>query len=132
MGQEELNYSELLSDDNLLKYIESIFVSSEAMYVSLMSGLIEKILIKWDEEQDSFYRVIKFNKKDLTVETTNLPFNSEEDYVILNFVEVNESNIPVFSIEITKVVLNTIDFYLYNKVILPYHEYKYRKQYKND
>lgn len=120
-----LDLSILDEDENVYQYIYSLLKNSEQFYTAIKTGTYDKVLISNTE------KIYQYHKDIDCFYISELPINSEEDYIVLDLVDVVEGKIPVFRIRTTQVELGTLE-YLYNIYIkYPYYSLKWKREFKN-
>lgn len=103
------------------KYLNSLLNNSETFYVSIHTKIIDKILMV-DTEQ-----VYQYHSNIDCFELTDLPVNSEEDYLILRLVDMTENNIPIFTVGTTMVELTTFDYFLTHFIKIPFYKWIFKR-----
>ena len=117
-------FDEIMAEDKKLDLaiIEKDEDVVQYIYIAIKTGTYDKVLILDTE------RVYQYNKDQDCFEVSNLCLNTEEDYVVLQLIDIHDEIIPVFKISTTQAELGTFA-YLYNLYIkYPYYSWKFKRE----
>lgn len=118
----KLDLAIIEKDEDVVQYIYSLLKASEQFYIAIKTGTYDKVLILDTE------RVYQYNKDQDCFEVSDLCLNTEEDYVVLQLIDIHDEIIPVFKISTTQAELGTFA-YLYNLYIkYPYYSWKFKRE----
>ncbi len=109
-------------DDDVVQYIYSLLKVSEQFYIAVKSGTYDKVLVLDTE------RVYQYNKEQDNFELSELCLNTEEDYVVLQLIDIHDEIIPVFKISTTQAELGTFDYLYHLYVKYPYYSWKFKRE----
>lgn len=118
----KLDLSIIEKDEDVVQYIYSLLKASEQFYVSIKSGTYDKVLVLDTE------RVYQYNKDQDCFELSELCLNTEEDYLILELIDIHDEIIPVFKISTTQVELGTIAYLYHLYIKYPYYSWKFKRE----
>lgn len=123
--KKELDLTILDNDEMVCKYINSLLSNSEQFYLAIAAKTYDKVLILNTE------KVYQLNSLDDGFETCELLINSEEDYVILELINIVNDNVPVFKISTTMAELNMFSYLFTAYIKHPYYSWKFKRENKS-
>lgn len=121
----ELDVTIIEKDEDVEQYIYSLLESAEQFYIAIKSGTYDKVLMIDTE------RVYQFHKDNNSFKLSELCLNTEEDYIVLELVDINDGNIPVFKISTTQAELSTFQYLYHIYIKYPYYSWKFKKDNKS-
>lgn len=123
--QKELDLTILDNDENVCLYINSLLSNSEQFYLGIAAGTYDKVLILNSE------RIYEYDKENDTFKVSELFVNSEEDYIILELINIIDEKVPVFKISTTMAELSTLEYLFTAYIKHPYYSWKFKRENKS-
>lgn len=103
------------------RYLEALMYQSETFYTSIKTKMIDKVLL-YDTRQ-----VYQYHENINCFELTELPVNTEEDYIIITYTDMNENGVPIFTINTTQVETTTLQYIWVNWFTLPFYKWIFKR-----